>query len=89
MCLSAIFTWVYYIIGQPENLLENYEAYIRIGEITTCIIISVIILVGIFSFIDYLKEKKYMSKKESKPNVIIEAIKGFYNRYCPRITWMQ
>lgn len=85
---SSIFSWVYYAIGQPENLLQSYEPFIRIGQVSTFIVSFSIILFGTFYFVDYLRKKKYFSKyKEPKPNVIIEALKGVYNRYCPRITW--
>lgn len=59
---------------------------------------AIMIAVGIHFLIKYIKEKRrkaYYKKREeenwapeeNKPNVFVEAVKSWYKRNCPIITW--
>jgi ABC-type multidrug transport system fused ATPase/permease subunit len=83
--------FVYCLFTNPtKEVLDKYESLIVAGAMGWFVGVVVSITYGIISVKEKMDRKKwenYDFNKPEKKNVIIESIKGFYNKYCPRITW--
>lgn len=73
-----------------KEYLDTNELLIVIGGTSWFISIAIGLVAIIASAKDYYDRKKwekYGFNKPEKKNVIVESVKGIYNKYCPRIDW--
>ena len=83
--------FVYCLFTNPtKEFLDRYERFIIIGFLGWGVGIISSITYGFLSIKEKMDRKKFENYEFGKPkkkNVIVESVKGFYNKYCPRITW--
>lgn len=83
--------FIYCLLANVNNdYIGAHELEITVGLIAWFILISIGIIYCIVSIKDYYERKKwekYNSDDQQKKNVIVESVKGIYNKYCPRIDW--
>jgi hypothetical protein len=90
--------FVYCLFTNPtKEFLDRYERFIIIGFLGWGVGIISSITYGFLSIKEKIEQERkhaeqmewenYKWGKPEKKNVIVESVKGFYNKYCPRITW--
>lgn len=73
-----------------KEYMKEMEFFIFVGFISCFILFILGIIYGVGKVHEYRNKKRWervVNGIEPKQNVIVEAIKGFYNKHCPRITW--
>lgn len=85
--------FMYCLFSNVSNeYVEANGLLIYVGCISWFILIVAGIVAGwtyITEYYDRKKWEKYDFNKPEKKNVIVESIKGIYNKYCPRIDWKE
>ena len=87
---------VFFMYCLFSNVSKEYvdanQFFIFTGFISWFVLIFVGIVYSwtyIAEYYDRKKWEKYDFNKPEKKNVIVESVKGIYNKYCPRIDWKE
>lgn len=75
-----------------KEFLKAHDAFLAAGIVGWVASIILGLAFAYFSITEYLDKKsfeKYGYNKPEKKNVIVESVKGFYNKYCPVIEWKE
>ena len=75
-----------------KEYVEANEILIYVGFVSWFVLFVAGLVAGwtyIMEYYDRKKWEKYDFNKPEKKNVIVESVKGIYNKYCPRIDWKE
>lgn len=81
LVISVIFTLIFIWSATPSDI-DNYAHLYLPG-----VIISATTLIGLVGFL-YTKNKKHRGERNKTDNITISFIKSRYNKYCPKINWV-
>ena len=84
----AVFCALCVIIALSSLIFSfNGGNFAIIGWLLICIVIILPVSLYFYNRYKRFKSKKLDEKKDDRPNIITSAIKAWYKKHCPLVTW--